>query len=86
MTKKNFGTSIGVKSGGMGDKPQFQVPLTTDQKFDNIEQNLTARFTEHANALNAIAMWIAEQDEEVNKEGNVVKWALKRMEDGQTKK
>jgi len=78
MANKTFGTSVGVKSGGMGEP--VKEP-TLEEKVDLIANNSANMFQEHANALNAIALWIAEKDPKVKAQGNVVNWAMKKMKD-----
>lgn len=73
MAKKTFGASVAQKSGGMGKEP------TLEEKVDLIAKNSANMFQEHANALNAIALWIAQNDKKVAQAGNVVKWAMKEM-------
>lgn len=85
MAKKtvNFGASIAQKSGGMGDPPKV---LTLEEKVELIDKNTSALLQEHANALNAIALWVAEKDPKVKALGNVVDWAMKKMKDEQALK
>ena len=86
MVKKktvNFSSSVSEKSGGMGTKPQFSVPLTTEEKLQNVANNMANSLNEQGNALNAIAFWIAENDHEVQQAGNVTKWAEKLQKERQ---
>ena len=84
MNKKktvNFGSSIKAE-GGIMQKPQFQAPpLTTEEKVDAIAKKSAELFNEHGDALNAMAMWIEAQDKEVQLEGNVLNWAIKKMKE-----
>ena len=74
-----FGASCKVFPS-VNKKPAIAEPeLTVDQKIENINANTTNMFAEHANALNSIALWIADQDPQVAKAGNVVNWAMKKM-------
>jgi hypothetical protein len=84
MSKKvNFGSSIKAE-GGVMKQPQFAPPpLTTEQKIDNITNNTANTFNQHAEALNAIAFWIAEQDPAVKEAGNVTAWTLQVMKERQ---
>ncbi len=63
----------------------FKTPSTIDpevqRKLDNITDNLANMFNQHAEALNAMAIWIAENDPKVKAEGNVTKWAIKLVEE-----
>ena len=45
------------------------------RKLDNISDNTANMINEHAQALNAIAFWIAENDPKVKADGNVTQWA-----------
>ena len=79
MIKKktvNFGASVAQKAGGMGKAPK---ELTIEEKLENVTQNTSHMLNEHANALNAISMWIASNDKKVAQAGNVLTWAMKEQ-------
>ncbi len=72
MNKKDvtFGASVAQKSGGMGVPVKELTP----------EEIIMGHLQDHAIALNSMALWIAENDAQVAKEGNVNKWAMKLMQ------
>lgn len=85
MTKRkgetvSFGSSVKAEGGVKQGQPK---PLTVEQKLDNLTQDIVNQLNQHANALNAIAFWIARQDPEVEKEVNVVQWCHKVLKEEQ---
>lgn len=52
------------------------IDSAIQRKLDNITDNTANMINQHAQALNAIAFWIAENDPKVKADGNVTQWAF----------
>lgn len=79
---KQFGASCKTfaKAASEARKPaEPPKPPTTDEKVDILAQNMTNLTNAHANAINALAMWIEKNDTKVAKAGGIVQWAVKEQ-------
>ena len=77
MPEKTFGSSV-KSQGGVNKKKEKPVKeLTTDEKLDNMAENMSNALNQHANALNALALWVETNDAKVMKAGGLMNWAIK---------
>ena len=51
--------------------------LTTEQRVDNIAQNVSNALNDHGNVLNAVAYYIENTDTKVAKAGGLMQWVQK---------
>jgi DNA topoisomerase VI subunit B len=84
---KTFGAKCKTFAKAASDARQKQAQqeeqkkeLTIDERLENVATNASTLLNEHANAINAISMWIAENDKKVAQCGNVLDWAIKEQQ------
>lgn len=80
MPEKTFGTKIEASGGVNENKSKPVKELTTEEKVDNIAQNMSNALNTHANALNALALWVETNDKKVMKAGGLMQWAIKETQ------